>query len=369
MKFKLPNIQKTVITSEMVANRNCENFIGATQVPIGIAGPLKFKIQNSKFKNYYLPLATTEGALVASVNRGCKATSLSGGINTFVEEVGVSRGPLFKVKNLAQGRRLIDFVKKNKEKLTKVVSQNEPFIKLVEITDQQVGKNVWLRFSFESGEAMGMNMATVACQRIADYIEEKLAISCFSLSGNFCVDKKPSWLNFIKGRGKKVWAEAIIKRSIVTEVLKTTPEKIVQIVLKKSQLGAIVSGSMAFNSHFANILAAIFLATGQDLAHVTEGSLGITEAELEGNGDLYFSVYLPDLMVGTIGGGTGLPTQKEALGILGLDRVKTGDGLVLAQIVAAAVLAGELSLTAALSAGHLARAHQKLGRGIKNDKS
>jgi hydroxymethylglutaryl-CoA reductase (NADPH) len=126
-----------------------------------------------------------------------------------------------------------------------------------------------------------------------------------------------------------------------------------------------MSGSMGFNSHFANIVSALFLATGQDMAHIAEGSLGITEAEREKNGDLYFSVYLPDLMVGTVGGGTGLPTQKEALAILGLDKVKKGDSLLLAQIIGAGVLAGELSLTAALAAGHLARAHQVLGRGRK----
>ena len=136
-------------------------------------------------------------------------------------------------------------------------------------------------------------------------------------------------------------------------------------VKQKSHLGSIITGSMGFNAHYANIIAALFLSTGQDLAHVVEGAMGITDAEVEKNGDLFFSIYLPDVMVGTVGGGTHLPTQKEALKILGLDSKKKGDSLIFAQIVGAAVLAGELSLTAALASNHLAKAHQKLGRGKK----
>lgn len=356
-KFNLTNIKKTVITCQMVANRNCENFIGATQVPLGLAGPIKI-LQ----KEYYLPLATTEGALVASVNRGCKATRLSGGITTFVDNVGITRAPLFKVKNLEQGRRLIDFVKQEFAKIGQVACVNEPFLSLLKCDPFQVGTNVWLRFSFDTREAMGMNMVTVACQKIADFIWEKLQIKCLALSGNLCIDKKPAWLNLILGRGKKVWAESVIQKQVVKEILKTEPLKMVEIIQQKAHLGSMISGSMGFNSHFANIVAALFLATGQDMAHVTESSLGIVEAELQ-DGDLHFSVYLPDMIVGTIGGGTGLPTQKEALMILGLDKLHKGDSLILAQIVAAATLAGELSLIAALASGHLARAHQVLGRG------
>ena len=370
LKLKTKNLRKikqTVITSEMVCNRNCENFIGATQVPIGVAGPLKIKNQKSKIKNFWLPLATTEGALVASVNRGCKAVGLSGGVKIYVENVGAIRAPLFKVKDLEEGRKLAEFAKLGKfGKLAELVKKDEPFIKLLKIEPYQVGRNVWLRCFFDTSEAMGMNMATIACRKIADFIKQKLDIDCLALSGNLCVDKKPSWLNFITGRGKKVWAEAVIKKEAVKKILKTTPEKIVQVVQKKCHLGSMVSGSLGFNAHFANIVAAIFLATGQDIAHVVEGSMGITEAEVEKNGDLYFSVYLPDLMVGTVGGGTGLPTQKEALKILGFDKPKKGDSRRLAGIIGATVLAGELSLTAALSAGHLSRAHERLGRGKEN---
>jgi len=350
----------------MVCNRNCENFAGAVQVPLGLAGPLKIiDGPKPKAKNYMLPLATTEGALVASVSRGCKVISLSGGVKVYVENAGVTRAPLFKVKDLGEGRKLIAFSLAKFSELAELVRKDEPFIDFLKIEPYQVGRNVWLRCFFDTHEAMGMNMVTIACQKIAGYIKEKLNIDCLALSGNLCVDKKPSWLNFITGRGKKVWVEVVVKKEIVKKILKTKPEAMVQIVKEKSHLGSMISGSLGFNAHFANIVSAIFLATGQDIAHVVEGSMGITEAEVCKNGDLYFSVYLPDLMVGTIGGGTGLPTQKEALLVLGFDKPKKGDSLCLAGIIGGAVLAGELSLTAALSAGHLAKAHQKFGRGRK----
>jgi hydroxymethylglutaryl-CoA reductase (NADPH) len=230
--------------------------------------------------------------------------------------------------------------------------------------DQIIGKNLWLRFSFDTCEAMGMNMATKACESISQYIEEKYQIKCLSLSGNFCPDKKPSWLSFIKGRGKKVWAESSVSKENCLKILKTSPEKIVEIVKQKSHLGSIISGSMGFNAHFANIIAGLFLSTGQDAGHIPESSLGITEAEVNQKGDLYFSVYLPSLIVGTVGGGTGLPTQKEALRIMNINNDKN-DAIKFAGIIAGAVLAGELSLTAALASGDLNKAHQKLGKGKK----
>ena len=211
-----------------------------------------------------------------------------------------------------------------------------------------------------------MNMATIATKKAVQLIEKKMKAKCFSLSGNVCVDKKPSWLNFISGRGKKVWAEARIKKKTVKEVLKTTPQEIVAVVNKKCLLGSIMAGSLGFNAHFANVISALFLATGQDMAHVVDGSLGVTTAEKRG-GDLYFSVYIPSLMVGTVGGGTHLAAQEEALSLLGLGKGEVGESIKFARIIAGAVLAGELSLIAALAADHLAEAHQKLGRGKKSD--
>ena len=362
LKLNLKNIGYFSLDEKKVKNRNCENMIGATQVPLGIAGPLIINHQPSVI-SHYLPLATTEGALVASVNRGCKAAKLSGGINVFVEEIGCTRGPVFITKSISQSFKFKNWLDGNFDRLQKTANKTSSYLTLKKLGTRFVGRNVYVRFYFKTSEAMGMNMATIATQKMADLIKRKTGIKCLSLSGNFCVDKKPSWLNFISGRGKRVWAEVIIKKKIVKEILKTTPERIIEVVNKKCLLGSIMSGSLGFNSHYANIISALFLAVGQDMAHVVEGSLGITTAELENNNDLYFSIYLPDLMVGTVGGGTHLKTQKEALSILGLDKGKTGNAFRLAEIIGGAVLAGELSLIAALSSGHLVKAHQRLGRG------
>lgn len=346
-----------------------ENFSFWTQVPTGTAGPLVID-----GKDYILPLATTEGALVASVNRGCKAVRLSGGVKVVIENAGATRGPVFSVSGIKQGNQLIAWVKQNFDELRHAAEATSNHLKLLDFKPAMAGKNVWLRFRFDSGEAMGMNMVTIATEAIAKLIKQKLNIDCAALSGNFCVDKKASLLNFVEGRGKQVWAEAEIKRDVVKEVLKTTPEKIVEVVQKKQWLGSIMSGSIGANAHFANVVAAMFLATGQDIGHVGECSLGVTTAELTTGSDpagkipqkgrtlrkapaLYFSVYLPDLMVGVVGGGTRLDTQQKALKLLGNPRA-----VELAGIIGGAVLAGELSLTAALASGDLAKAHKKLGR-------
>jgi len=365
IKIRLPAIASYSFDPQKTVNRNIENMIGAVQVPMGIAGPMKIKssIINHQSSVYYLPLATTEGALVASVNRGCKAARLAGGIFVLAENVGATRAPVLRVKNLKEGKILIDWVKKNFEKLKKTAKETSSHLELLKIQPTLFGRNVYLRFSFDTGEAMGMNMATKASGKIVALIEEETKIKCLALSGNLCVDKKLCWQNAILTRGKKAWAEVVLSKKIVKDVLKTTPEKIAEVVYRKCLLGSAITGSLAFNSHFANIVGAIFLATGQDVAHLVEGSLGITTAEVFKNGSLYFSVYLPDLMIGTVGGGTGLATQKEALSILGLGNGEKGEVLKFAEIIAGAVLCGELSLVAALSAGHLVKSHEKLGRG------
>lgn len=364
--IKLGEMGKMTLDANDLAGRNIENLIGVVQVPVGVAGPLKVKNSNFKVKSYFVPLATTEGALVASINRGCKAARLSGGVKVRVENVGVTRAPVFEVKDIDDGGKLVDWIGDNFNFLKQITEKTDKYLTLLKIRPFMVGRNVYLRFSYETEEAMGMNMVTVATQKAVDLIEKKLKIKCVSLTGNLCVDKKPSWLNFILGRGKRVWAEAIIKKKIVKEVLKTTAEKMVEVVLKKDFLGACMAGAMGFNGHYANVVAAIFLATGQDMAHVVEGALGITTAEVLAGGNLYFSVYLPDLMVGTVGGGTEVVTQKEALAVMGLGKRTAGEAMEFAGVVGAAVLAGELSLMGALAAGHLAAAHERLGR--RNDK-
>jgi len=416
LKVNLSAIAQTSFTDSDVESRNIENLIGATQIPLGIAGPLSvrhsglsridFAKQNfasgvaslpRMTNEYYLPLATTEGALVASISRGCKAISQAGGAIIALNTVGITRGPVFKTRNITHSHDTQKLIQKNFAKLQKAARTTSSHLSLLKIDVNFVGKNLYCRLYFDTTDAMGMNMATFASAKVCNYIEKLTGAILVSLAGNYDTDKKPSWLNFINGRGKQIWAEIILPKNIVREVLKTTPEKIVEIVHTKQHLGSIMSGSMGYNAHFANIIAAIFIATGQDPAHIVEGSLGVTTAEVEPNGNLYFSIYLPALIIGTVGGGTSLPTQKEALAILAAggttgrvpsarsstisnlnsiraskrastdgkesrDRPRLITGDEFAKVIAAAVLAGELSLTASLAEGSLARAHKRLGR-------
>lgn len=367
LKISLSNIGFTTIDWVETVGRNIENPIGAIHIPLGIAGPLKILGDYAK-GNYYIPLATSEGALVASVNRGCKAITESGGAKTKIINDHMTRAPVFQTPSIKHAIRLIGWVAENFEKIKAEAESTTKHGKLLRIEPFILGNNVWLRFIFSTGDAMGMNMVTIATDKACKLIERELSFAKYiSLSGNMCADKKPSLINALLGRGKTVVAEATIKRKTVGELLKTTPEKIIDVNIRKNLLGSARAGSISFNAHFANIIAAIFIATGQDVAQIVESSIGYTWAELTENKDLYISITLPSLEVGTIGGGTRLPTQREALEILGVYGSGNPPGAnakKFAEIVASAVLAGELSLLAALSAGQLAEAHKKLGRGI-----
>lgn len=357
LSLSLESMGNTLLTDEDVS-RNCENFIGAAQVPIGVAGPLTVDGQD-----YFIPLATSEAGLVASVNRGCKAITSSGGCKVLVERVGMTRGPVFKVATLDEGRKLVSWVGKNEKKLAKVVLQTSSHIRLVKVENASAGDAVFLRFVYDTQDAMGMNMATIATQTLVDLIEKKTGARCVALAGNYDVDKKPSFLNFIRGRGFKAWAQVRIPRRIVKQVLKSTPEAVKEVFEYKVNLGSSLSGSLGRNAHIANVAAAFFIATGQDVAHVSEVSIGTTTVETRGR-DLGFGVYLPDLPLGTIGGGTGLPTQREILSMLGVEGGNKGrNSEKLAGIFAGACLAGELSLLASLAEGTLARAHARLAWG------
>jgi hydroxymethylglutaryl-CoA reductase (NADPH) len=357
LKIKLYSSGDFSFSEDEVLGKNIENLIGSSQIPLGVAGPLK--IEDSE-KKYFIPLATTEGALVASVSRGCKAISENGGAVVLVEDVGMTRGPVFVSKGIKHSKKSIDWMLENFKLIAEISETTSSHLKLKQIDPTFAGRNVFVRLSFDTKDAMGMNMVTFAAEKAVKLIEEKTKLHCISVAGNYDIDKKPSWLNFIKGRGKKVWAEAIINKKTAESVLKITPEKISELVYRKTQIGSSLAGSLGFNAHFANIISAIFIATGQDPAHAVEGSLGITTAEVLENGDLYFSIFLPALIVGTIGGGTNLPTQKEALSIISGGQKL--DVLEFAKVIGASVLAGELSLISSQAEGSLAQAHIKLGR-------
>ncbi|MCD6522251.1 MAG: hydroxymethylglutaryl-CoA reductase (NADPH) [Candidatus Diapherotrites archaeon] len=354
----LPNIGTYSIDVERAMKKNVENMIGVAQVPMGVAGPVKIHGRYAKGM-FYIPLATTEGALVASVSRGCKAINESGGADTFVLDNKMTRAPVFRADSIKKAHKFVEWVGKHFEEIKKETEKGSRFLKLRHIEPWVAGRNIFLRFECTTGDAMGMNMITIGAQQACDFIEKKTKVRCISVSGNMCVDKKPAALNFITGRGKKVVAEVVLKKKAVKNTLKTTPEDMAELCYRKCLVGSAQAGALGFNLHVANILAAMYIATGQDPAHVVDGSQAITLAE-NGKKGLHVSVTLPCIEVGTVGGGTGLGTQHEALKILKCEG--SGKALKLAEIIGAAVLAGEISLMGAEAAHHLAKAHRELGR-------
>ena len=353
ISISLQYIQKGVVDTEKLAR--CENRIGSVSLPVGVAGPLNIMGEFAKGE-YYIPLATTEGALIASVSRGAKA-SFEKGIVSNVQKVGVTRGPVLKAKTIGGAAKIEEWIGKHMDECTIKAEETSSHTKLMGLTVKKAGMYLFIRLSFNTDKAMGMNMATIATQNLIEYIAEKTNSTIIAVAGNFDIDKKPAWLNNLYGRGYVVQAETIISKKIIKNVLKTSSQKIFEVWKTKCLIGSALSGSIGFNAHHANIVAAFYAATGQDLAHVVEGSLGMTIMDVLENDSLYISVTLPSVMVGTVGGGTKLVTQSEARSIL-----KTDSPFVLAEVLAAAVLSGELSLLASLSEGTLAAAHKKLGR-------
>lgn len=368
LRVSLSHTGAFTLDEAAAATRNCENMIGAVQIPLGVAGPLKMKSMNDErltMNDYYIPLATTEGALVASVNRGSKAITDSGGALVDSRRVGATRAPVFDVKNLAGKRQLEEFVCSHRSVFEQLTKETSGHCTLTGVTVHGAVPYVYIRFVFDTQDAMGMNMATIAATSVCHHIETHTGFRCISVSGNVCADKKPSWINSVLGRGFSVSAEVTVPKKVLAATLKTTASDFYDVWVSKCMVGSAVAGSMGYNAHMANIVAALFIATGQDPAHVVEASSGMTIARKEKNGDLYLSVTVPSLMVGTVGGGTRLATQKEALSIAGL---AGGSSETLAQVVGGAVLAGELSLISSLAEGSLAKAHKTLARGQGNSK-
>ncbi len=361
IQFK--HIDKFSFDVENVTKRNIENMIGAVQVPLGVAGPLRV---NGEYANgsYYIPLATTEGALVASADRGCSAITACGGANARLFKDGMTRAPVFRTNDIIGAKKLVDWVHANFLRIKEKADKTSRFGRLLTVEPFVAGRNVYLRFAYDTKDAMGMNMVTIATDAAVDLVLSENDVELIALSGNMCTDKKPAAINVIMGRGKTVSEDVFLSREIILGKLKTTPEKMAEVNYRKNLLGSARAGSLGFNAHAANIAAALFIACGQDAAHVVEASYAITTMELAEEG-LYCSVTLPSLPVGTVGGGTGIGAQQECLGMLGVAGAGDPPGTnakKLAEITAAAILAGEVSLVAALAARHLAKAHAALGR-------
>ena len=353
------------LDAERAGRAHCENLIGATQIPVGVAGPLEVHGDHVDGE-VFVPLATTEGALIASINRGCSAIRTAGGGVVSVEDVGMTRAPVFVTSGVRQTRQLLDWVRDNESAIRDMAEATSRYLQLIDVRPYAFGTTVFLRFRFRSGDAMGMNMATIACDRVVhQLIEPATGTRCVALSGNYCVDKKPAAVNFQEGRGKRIHAEVILDAAVLQR-LKTDAPSLLEVQYRKNLLGSIAAGSTGFNAHYANVMAAFFLATGQDLAHVVEGSIGVTCIEPHGEGGVIASVFMPDVPLAAVGGGTALDTQSEALRLIGVqpDPSRPGAAVMrLAEILGVAVLAGELSLMAAFTSQDLASAHERLARG------
>jgi hydroxymethylglutaryl-CoA reductase (NADPH) len=345
------------------ADANVENALGATQVPLGVAGPVPVD-GGAVDGDRWLPLATTEGALVASVNRGLSTLRAAGGATARVTKSGMTRAPVFRVDGVAEAQRVIEWVRDNEADLAAAAEETTSHGELLGVEPYVVGDSVYLRFAYDTKDAMGMNMATIATRAACEVVETETPAELVALSGNLCTDKKPAAINAVEGRGRTVVADAVIPEAVVAERLDTTPEAIVEANTRKNLVGSAKAGSLGFNAQAANVVAAAFLATGQDEAQVVEGANAITSVEAREEG-LYASISLASLEVGTVGGGTKLPTQREALEVLGLAGGGDPPGSnadALAEVIAVGALAGELSLLAALASRHLSSAHEDLGR-------
>jgi hydroxymethylglutaryl-CoA reductase (NADPH) len=345
------------------ADPNIENMVGAVQVPMGVAGPVEIR-GGSLDGERYLPLATTEGALLASVNRGCAVLNEAGGANARVLKSGMTRAPVFRVADVVAAEALVEWVRDNEDTLAEAAEETTNHGELLDVTPYVVGNSVYLRFRYDTKDAMGMNMATIATRAACDVVESETEASLVALSGNLCTDKKPAAINAVEGRGRSVTADVTIPREVVAERLHTTPEAVAELNTRKNLVGSAKAASLGFNAHVANVVAAMFLATGQDEAQVVEGANAITTADVR-DGDLYVSVSVASLEVGTVGGGTKLPTQSEGLDVLGVRGGGDPAGSnadALAEAIAVGSLAGELSLLSALASRHLSSAHAELGR-------
>lgn len=353
----LESVSKYCFSSEK-ASKNIENMIGAIQIPLGYAGPIMVKGDNAQGE-FLIPLATTEGALVASISRGMSVINDGGGAYATVTKDMMTRAPVFRTKDIKHAKETVQWIMNNTEKIDEAVSSTTSHGKLIEIEPFISGRNLYLRFSFNTGDAMGMNMATIASEAACHVIEENTGAVMVSVSGNMCSDKKPAAINLIRGRGKTVLAEARIPKDVVEKRLHATTASIVDTNYRKNLVGSSLSGTLGANAHAANMVAAFYLATGQDPAQVVGGSMAMTNCE-DADGDLYISVRMPAVEVGTVGGGTSLPCQSEALKMI--ECLGSGKARKLAELVAVTVLAGELSTLAAQAAGQLGRAHKQLGR-------
>lgn len=355
---------------DSILGQCCEMPVGYVQIPVGIAGPLLLD-----GKEYSVPMATTEGCLVASTNRGCKAIHLSGGATSVIVKDAMTRAPVVSFETAKRAAHLKFYLEDpaNFEAISLAFNKSSRFGRLQSVKCAIAGKNLFLRFACSTGDAMGMNMVSKGVQNVLEILRIDFPdMDVHGISGNYCSDKKPAAVNWIEGRGKSVVCEAIIKGDVVQKVLKTSVQSLVELNVLKNLTGSAMAGALGgFNAHASNIVSAIFIATGQDPAQNVESSHCITMMEAVNDGqDLHVSVTMPSIEVGTVGGGTKLASQSACLNLLGVKGASKdtpgANARQLATIVAGSVLAGELSLMSAIAAGQLVRSHMKYNRSSKD---
>jgi hydroxymethylglutaryl-CoA reductase (NADPH) len=354
----LEHISRYSFDPEVVAG-NVEQFIGAAQVPIGLAGPLRVNGEHAQ-GDFYVPLATAEGTLVASYNRGMKLLHAAGGVTTTVIDDRMQRAPAFLFPSAREARDFSRWLEEHFDEIRATAEATTRSGRLQDIEQYPASRIVFCRFNYTTGDAAGQNLTGKATQAACRWITDHYpGIEQYLLESNFATDKKSSQVNMLRTRGKRVVAEATIPDTLFCQIMHSSTELMFR-ARQISNLGGFMSGVNNNGAHSANGITAMFIATGQDAANVAESSAAFIYAERHDNGDYYYSVTIPSLIVATYGGGTGLPTQRECLELLGC----YGAGKVrkFAEIVAATVLCGELSLGSAVVAEEWVEAHDLYGR-------
>jgi len=342
-----------------MAAGNIENFTGVAQIPLGFAGPLTVHGEHAQ-GDFLIPLATTEGTLVASYNRGMKLLNLSGGVKCTVVADAMQRAPVFIFEDARGAREFVKWIGENMAPIREQAEATSNVARLDNIDPYLSNKFAFLRFNYTTGDAAGQNMVGRATFAACSWILDNYpGIQRFFLESNFATDKKASQVNIMRTRGKRVTSEVVVPRDVLIQNMRVTPEQLFY-HYGVANVGSILAGVNNNGLHSANAITALFIATGQDVANVSESSAGILYTELTPQNDLYISITIPSLIVATYGGGTSLATQRECLGLLGC----VGKGKVnkFAEIVAGTVLAGELSLGAAISSLDWVSSHEQYGR-------
>jgi hydroxymethylglutaryl-CoA reductase (NADPH) len=333
---------------------NIENLVGAVHVPLGVAGPIRVNGEHAQ-GSYYVPFATTEGTLVSTYQAGMRAITEAGGANAYVLGDSLDITPCFMLGSAREAISFAHWLNEHLDELREVAAQTTAHGRLVELHTHVLGRRVFGRFVFTTGDAMGMNMVNIAVDQICRHAVQTAGCERYYLRCNYSSDKKPAAINLFRPYGKEVAIDFTLPADVVETYLGASTREMLEFIAT-GRLGAMQAGALGMNAHFANGLAAIFIACGQDVAQVVNASIGFSDAELVGE-DLYVFARFPNLVVGTVGGGTGLPTQSECLALLDC----RGDGTAsrFAEIVAATLVGGELAIAAALANGRFIEAHRK----------